>query len=122
MKRFQGICIVTKDVDRLGDFYQQILQVAMQRQGDHIAFATEGAELVIFSEAGMEEMAPGSMAGAGYGSFTIGFEVENVDAEYERLTRMGAPCVKPPMTYPWGSRSAWFRDPDGNIVNFFMRV
>jgi predicted ester cyclase len=33
---------------------------------------------------------------------------------------MGVPVVKPPETYPWGRRSAWFRDPDGNIINFYM--
>ncbi|HKW35048.1 MAG TPA: nuclear transport factor 2 family protein [Candidatus Acidoferrum sp.] len=28
--------------------------------------------------------------------------------------------VKPPTTQPWGTRSVYFRDPDGNLVNFFM--
>jgi hypothetical protein len=27
--------------------------------------------------------------------------------------------VKPPTTQSWGRRSIWFRDPDGNNVNFF---
>ncbi len=67
-------------------------------------------------------MAPGSMEGAGCGSFTIDLEVPDVDQEYEHLTYMGVPCVKPPETYPWGRRSAWFRDPDGNIVNCYSRV
>jgi catechol 2,3-dioxygenase-like lactoylglutathione lyase family enzyme len=26
--------------------------------------------------------------------------------------------VKRPTTQPWGRRSIWFRDPDGNVVNF----
>jgi catechol 2,3-dioxygenase-like lactoylglutathione lyase family enzyme len=70
----------------------------------------------------MEEMAPGSMQGAGYGSFTIGFEVEDVDEEYERLKTLGVRFVKLPATYPWGARSVWFRDPDGNIVDFYSHV
>ena len=32
------------------------------------------------------------------------------------------PIVKPPTTQPWGRRSVWFRDPDGNIVNFYADV
>ena len=61
--------------------------------------------LAIFTRQGMEEMAPGSMQGAGYGSFTIGFEVEDVDAQYERLKALGVTFVKLPATYPWGARS-----------------
>jgi catechol 2,3-dioxygenase-like lactoylglutathione lyase family enzyme len=67
----------------------------------------------------MEDMAPGSMSGAGYGSFTIGFEVPDVDAAYERLKTLEVVFVKLPESYPWGTRSVWFRDPDGNIINFF---
>jgi uncharacterized glyoxalase superfamily protein PhnB len=35
---------------------------------------------------------------------------------------MGIKMVKPPQTHPWGARAFWFRDPDGNIVDFFSRV
>ena len=41
-----------------------------------------------------------------------------VDAEYERLKALGVEFVKLPKTHPWGSRSFWFRDLDGNIVDF----
>ena len=27
-----------------------------------------------------------------------------------------------PTTHPWGARSFWFRDPDGNIVDFFANL
>jgi len=30
--------------------------------------------------------------------------------------------VKPPTTQPWGTRSVYFRDPDGNLVDFFALV
>lgn len=122
MPRFNGICLITRDVDRLAAFYQDLLRVEIQRDGDNVLFMTGGTELSIFSSAGMERMAHGSMAGAGYGSYTIEIEVEDVDAEFARLTGRGTPVVKPPETYPWSRRSAWFRDPDGNIVNLFMNA
>ena len=74
--------------------------------------------LYLFAEQAMEQMAPGSMEAAGHGGFTLEFEVDDVDAEYERLKQKDVPIVKPPTTQPWGWRSVWFRDPDGNIVNF----
>jgi catechol 2,3-dioxygenase-like lactoylglutathione lyase family enzyme len=62
------------------------------------------------------------MQGAGTGNFTIGFEVEDVDAAYERVKALKAEFVKLPVTHPWGTRSFWFRDPEGNIVNFFAEI
>lgn len=120
--RFNGICILTPDVERLGAFYSELLHARSEREGDNITFFTEGAQLAIYSHAGMEQMSPGSMTGAGVGCVTFDFEVEDIDYEHARMTARGVPCIKPPVTYPWGRRSAWFRDPDGNIINLFSRV
>ena len=122
MRRFDGICIVTRDVGRLHDFYRDVLQVDSEGEDIFIAFSTKGAKLSLFAEQGMEQMAPGSMKGAGHGGSALEVEVEDVDREYERLTEMNIPIVKPPTTQPWGLRSVWFRDPDGNIVNFYANV
>ena len=122
MRRFVGICIITRDVPRLRDFYREALQVEPEGEDVFAAFSTEGCQLSLFHEEGMEQMAPGSMVGAGRGACTLDFEVEDVDEEYGRLVAMGIPIVKPPTTQPWGLRSVWFRDPDGNIVNLFADV
>jgi predicted enzyme related to lactoylglutathione lyase len=122
MKKFSGVCLVTQDVLRLGAFYRDVLSVNIQGDDRHMTVATRGAGLAIFAAQGMEEMAPGSMQGAGCGSFTLEFQVEDVDSEVERLLGMGVRLVKPAETYPWGRRAAWFRDPDGNIVIFFEVV
>jgi catechol 2,3-dioxygenase-like lactoylglutathione lyase family enzyme len=53
------------------------------------------------------------------------FEVEDVDREYERLRNMVQPEIEfvlQPTTLAWGNRSIYFRDPDGNLLNFFTRV
>ncbi len=118
MRRFAGICIITRDVRRLSDFYRTVLEVEPEGDDTFAYFTSLGTVLSFYTEAGMEVLAPGSMQGAGRGACTMEFEVQDVDREYERLTRLGVPIVKPPMTHPWGRRSVWFRDPDGNIVNF----
>ena len=46
------------------------------------AFHTDGAAL---STAGLEKMAPGSVAQAGVGRYTLEIEVDDVDAEFDRL-------------------------------------
>ena len=120
--RFNGICLISRDVTRLREFYEIALQVEAEGNDVHVKLETAGAVLSIFSESGMEQMAPGSIKNYGHGGFTIEFEVQNVDEEYDRLRSMNVPIVKMPTTQPWGRRSVWFRDPDGNIVNFFSNV
>lgn len=119
---FTGICLVTRNVPALAQFYARVLGVQAERDDNHVELHTAGAHLYVFSVDGMEQMAPGSMQGAGHGNFTMGFEVNDVDAEYERLKGLGVALVKPPANYPWGNRSVWFRDPDGNIMDFYARL
>jgi predicted enzyme related to lactoylglutathione lyase len=52
----------------------------------------------------------------------IEFLVADVDAEYARLHETISDLVAEPTTMPWGNRSVLFRDPDGNLVNFFTPV
>ncbi len=84
--------------------------------------ALPGGIFTIYHEQGMEEMAPGCMANSGTGRYTIEIEVDDVDVQYERLRELGVQVIKPPTTQKWGRRSVWFRDPDGNIVNFYTEV
>lgn len=115
---FAGICLITKNVPALAEFYTKVLNIKAEGNDTHVELKTKGAALAIFSVEGMERMAPLSMRGAGYGSVSIGFRVEDVDAEYERLKKLKVEFVKLPTTHPWGARSLWFRDPDNNIVDF----
>lgn len=122
MKRFNSVCIITHDVRGLRDFYQRVLQMTAEGDDTFAAFSTPGANLSLFSVQGMEAMAPSSMKDSGAGNCVLEFQVRDVDEEYERLKALDVEVVKPPTTQPWGLRSVWFRDPDGNIVNFFANV
>jgi uncharacterized glyoxalase superfamily protein PhnB len=61
----------------------------------------------------------GSARPADNHSVIIEFRVEDVDKKYEKLKTVVAEFVQEPTTMPWGNRSLLFRDPDGNLVNFF---
>ena len=105
MMKFTGICLITKKVPVLVEFYTKVLGVDAEGDDDHAELNIEGANISIFSMQGMERMAPFCIRGAGYGSFTIGFDVKDVDAEYERLKKLNVDFVMPPTTHPWGYRS-----------------
>ena len=122
MKRLNSVCLITHDVPGLRAFYQSVLEGAAEGDDVFTVFSTPGAALTLFSTQGLEEMVPGLMAGSGAGNCFLEFEVEDVDKDYERLKALNVQVVKPPTTQPWGWRSVWFRDPDGNKVNFCARV
>lgn len=122
--RLNGISLISADIARMRAFYIELLQ--RQPSGDDswwVDFGIVGdTQLVMYNEQGMEQMAPGCMAGSGNGRFTLEFEVDDPDAECRRMTAFGAEVVKPPTTQAWGRRSVWLRDPDGNIINLYCNV
>ncbi len=120
--KLNGICLNTKDVLSLAGFYQKVLCLKAEGDARHMQLRTAGAGLAIFSLDGMEAMAPHSTQGLGAGRATLMFEVQGVDQEYGRLKGLGVDMIKPPETYPWGARSFWFKDPDGNIVDFYEQI
>lgn len=118
--KFTGVCLITEDIGQLVGFYQTLFETAATGDQNHAELSACGTCMAFFTRAGMEGLAPGSMASAGTGSVTLGFEVEDIEDEFVRVCEIGAEIVKPPQTHPWGARSFWFRDPDGNIVSFYQ--
>jgi predicted enzyme related to lactoylglutathione lyase len=64
----------------------------------------------------------GLVTPASNNSVIIEFRVANVDEEFERIKDLVDNIVQEPTTMPWGNRSLLFRDPDGNLINFFTPV
>ena len=113
-------CLITKDVKALVKFYDSILKQDAQMTGDDYAeFHTGVGVLAIFSAEAQERYIPGSATPASNKSVILEFRVADVDVEYRRLQDIVKVWVKPPATQPWGTRSIYFRDPDGNLVDFF---
>jgi catechol 2,3-dioxygenase-like lactoylglutathione lyase family enzyme len=116
-------CVITNSVDRLVDFYEPILMSKAKRSGpDYAEFPTSVGVLAIFSQEAQEKYIPGSTEAAKNRSLVLEFRVADVDQEYRRLQGLVKIWVKPPTTQPWGIRSVYFRDPDGNLVDLYAPV
>ena len=121
---FVSIRIVTGDVARLVEFYERAAGVqAMWATEDFAELKTaSGATLAIAGARTVALFAPGSARPADNHSVIIEFLVDDVDRVHQNLTGFVTDFVNEPTTMPWGNRSLLFRDPDGNLVNFFTPV
>jgi uncharacterized glyoxalase superfamily protein PhnB len=119
----ENTCVISADIRRLVAFYELVLGDKAKWSGeDYAEFATGVGVLSIFSYRAQEKYIPGSAEAEKNRSVILEFKVANVDAEYRRLQGLVKTWVKPPTTQPWGSRSIYFRDPDGNLVDFYTLV
>ncbi|MFI7501302.1 VOC family protein [Streptomyces sp. NPDC049687] len=120
---FVSIRIITSDVARLVEFYERATGVpAMWATEDFAELKTPGATLAIAGTRTVPLFAPGSARPADNQSVITEFLVDDVDRIHQNLTDFVTDFVTEPTTMPWGNRSLLFRDPDGNLVNFFTPV
>ncbi|MEU5055267.1 VOC family protein [Streptomyces sp. NPDC056121] len=120
---FVSIRIITSDVARLVEFYEKATGVpATWATEDFAELKTPSATLAIAGTRTVPLFAPGSARPADNHSVIIEFLVDDVDRVHENLTGLGTDFVNEPTTMPWGNRALLFRDPDGNLVNFFTPV
>lgn len=92
--------------------------------GEYVEFKSDGVRFAVCSRAIMES----ATGDASYRelrkgqSFELAFNVENseaLDELFAELVAKGARPVQEPATMPWGQRTAFFADPDGNIHELF---
>lgn len=115
-------CLMVEDVRTVRDFYRRIAGLDPNPDfPEYVEFDIGGGGLALYDIKSHEQLAPGSAQAAQNHSSMIEIEVEDVDREFDRLRGFVQDWVKPPTTQPWGTRSVYFRDPEGNLVNFFAR-
>jgi catechol 2,3-dioxygenase-like lactoylglutathione lyase family enzyme len=120
MTDFVSTRIITADINRLVGFYEKVTGVpAVWGNQDFAEVRTAHGTLAIGSTRTVPLFAPGSARPADNHTAIIEFRVDDVDARYQELRSVVVDFVTEPATMPWGNRSLLFRDPDGNLVNFF---
>ena len=120
---FVSIRVITDDVARLVGFYEQVTGVtATWSTPDFAELVTPACTLAVASTRTVALFGTDSARPAANHSVITEFRVADVDAEYERLAPLDCEFVQKPTTMPWGNRSLLFRDPDGNLINFFTPV
>lgn len=119
------ITILTGNVPALLQFYRDVLGFqAKGDMGEYVEFESEGVRFAICSRSIMEGATkhPSYKEPKSGQSFELAFPLdtpEEVDKAYADIVAKGATPIQAPTTMPWGQRTAFFADPDGNIHELF---
>ncbi|MBW4840448.1 MAG: VOC family protein [Paenibacillaceae bacterium] len=120
---FASVRMITDDVDRLVELYENVTGVSAERPAPVFAeFVLPSCTLAIGHTQTTQLFGADSALGAHNRTVILEFRVADVEAEYVRLKAVVEDWVKEPTTIPWGNRSMLFRDPDANLLNFFQPV
>lgn len=120
-----SIRIITENVSKLLEFYEYITGVKGVRFTEDFAeLQTANGTLAIGSTRTLQLFGGPDIAKAAENhTAIIEFITPDVDKVYQDRSAFLSPyLVQEPKTMPWGNRSLLFRDPDGNLVNFFTPV
>jgi len=120
--RVTHIRLLVDDYAEMFRFYSEIMGFPVRLEAppenpDYAEFETEPAVLSIYDRGLMNDVLGGGvMAGAGNASL-IAIDVDDVDAEANRLTGLGVEMITDPHDQPaWVLRVAHLRDPEGNLI------
>src|SRR5438445_2538247 len=105
MHKLTYACVLTRDIDRLGRFYQAVLQLEPRSRGTFMEFQTEPGIFSLWSINELQQIAGGSVADRmGQGSIMLEFRVDDVDGEHARLRTtddLAVEFVMAPTALPW---------------------
>ena len=123
--KLAGINLLSSDPKRLAEFYGKYLGADIvndpSRGGPNrveIRFGSSDEGCICIAVNLHESICESGNRGI------LGFElrVADANAEYERLTAMGAELAKPPIDLPWGYRYFGITDPDGNEIDLVQEL
>ena len=111
--KLHGTCIQTHHIEELVDFYKKVFQQEPEVDGG-VDYRFYEAQLIIFKL--QDENVPSTQ------NVALLYAVDDVDREYSRLASLDLGITAPPTDKPWGVRSFFITDPDGNMVSFFVNL
>jgi catechol 2,3-dioxygenase-like lactoylglutathione lyase family enzyme len=116
------IGLFVKNMETMVVFYRDVIGFKTNWNGDPNAELEAGkCRLIMFGRKDFESMVskkfnyPKGLNGTMEIAFSLPMH-EDVDKEYKRLTDLGVEGVFTPTTMPWGQRTCYVADPEGNLL------
>lgn len=120
--KLASIRIIVRDIKAVVGFYEKVTGHTAEWLAPVFAeVVTPGATLAIGSVDTVHLFKPDSLEAGANRTAVIEFQVEDVEAEFERLKHQ-VEVVLEPKLMPWGNLTAQFRDPEGTLVAIYTPV
>ena len=121
--RLDGFGLLVKDMAGMIRFYRDVLGFEIRETEDteNVYLVKDGTLFLLYGRKDFEKMTGreyGYVNGLN-GHFEIALYVDTfdeVDRSYSRAVENGAEPVMEPTTEPWGQRTCYIADPEGNLI------
>lgn len=121
--KLDGFGIFVNDLAAQIKFYREVLgfEIKQTAEDRNVFLEKDGTLFLMYGRSDFEDMTGSkfSFADGTNGHFEIALGVENyaaVDREFETAVSKGAKSIMPPTTMPWGQRTCYVSDPEGNLI------
>ena len=121
--RLDGFGLLVEDMGRMIRFYRDVLgfQIREAEDTSNVYLVKDGTLFLLYGRRDFERMTDRRYEYVkGLNShFEIALYVDTfaeVDAAYADAVAKGASPVLPPTTEPWGQRTCYIADPEGNLI------
>lgn len=120
---FNTVGLFTKNNKAIVDFYTKAFGFITDWDGiqPNVEMSLGHMRIILFPREAFEQMVSQKFQyPEGFnGTMELAFDVPtfaDVDKEYQNALDHGAKSVLPPTTEPWGQRTCYVADPDGNLI------
>jgi catechol 2,3-dioxygenase-like lactoylglutathione lyase family enzyme len=115
--------IIVRDMAAMRHFYEGVLGFPLTRElsAGWVEYQLGGTTLALSRPGRTARDAP---VPAGSAALQLAFRVPapEVDRCAEELRRQGIALLEPPTDQPFGHRTLFFRDPDGNLLEVYAEI
>jgi len=118
--KFASTRLIAADIKAMVAFYEMVTRLQAEWLAPVFAeIVTPAATLAIGAAETVALWREGSAEPGANRTAYVEFQVEDIDAEYERL-KDKVPLVHELKMMPWGNKTFQFRDPEGTAVSLYM--